>query len=384
MLTSSAAWEQMRRAVPSTATWSYFDHAAVSPLPAPSQAAIQKWLEEATSQGSPAWPGWARRVEEIRQTAARLLGADRSEIAFVPNTTTGISWIAEGWDWQPGDNVVTLENEFPSNAYPWIHLKDRGVEARRVAVPDGRVDLRRVVEACDHRTRLLAVSWVGYASGYRLDLDELAGLAVQRGVKLLVDAIQGLGVFPLDLGRTPIDFLAADGHKWLMGPEGAGILYVRRDNLERIRPTVVGWHSVEHTYDYARIELRWRPDVGRLEGGSQNMAGILGLGASLEWLEKCGWSASDDRLGRRVLEVTTEACDRLGALGATIYSDRSEAHASGIVSFALPQVDPIQARKRCLQEGIVLSCRDGRLRISPHAYAQEMDLARLVNCLSRR
>jgi cysteine desulfurase / selenocysteine lyase len=302
---------------------------------------------------------------------------------MIPNTTTGIGLVAEGWDWQPGDNVVTLENEFPSNAYPWMHLRDRGVEARRVAVPAGRVDLNRLAAACAQRTRMVAVSWVGYASGFRLDLDAVADWAEQQGVKLFVDAIQGLGVFPLDLSRTRIDFLAADGHKWLMGPEGAGILYVRRENLDSLRPVIVGWHSVEHTYDYARIELRWRPDAGRLEGGSHNMAGILGLGASLDWLEHYGWSAGSHRLADRVLEVTGQACERLRELGATLFSDRSAPHASGIVSFSLPDTDPVQVRRRCLETGVVLSCRDGRLRISPHAYANEEDLDRLLAALRR-
>ena len=384
MLVSSSNWEQMRREVPAAEKWAYFDHAAVSPLPEPCHRAILQWLEQATSNGSPSWPQWSQGIQRVRGTAARLLGADVEEIAFVPNTTTGISLVAEGWAWQVGDNVVTLENEFPSNAYPWIHLQDRGVEARRVKVEQGRVDLARLSEACDSRTRLIAVSWIGYASGFRLDLDAVVALAERHRARVFVDAIQGMGVFPLDLEKTRIDFLAADGHKWLMGPEGAGILYVRRENLDLLRPVVVGWNSVERRFDYAHIELAWRGDAGRLEGGSHNMAGILGLGASLEWLSRHGWSAGGDEMARRILDVTDETCRRLEELGATIHSDRSAAHSSGIVSFTLPDTDPQDVRKKGLEQGIVLSCRDGRLRISPHAYASEEDLGRLFECLGRR
>jgi cysteine desulfurase / selenocysteine lyase len=374
-------WARMRSEVPSSRTWAYFDHAAVSPLPAPTYEAIREWLEQATHQGSPSWPEWNKKVQRTRQSAARLLGADAEEIAFVPNTTTGISLVAEGWKWEAGDNVVTLANEFPSNAYPWLHLESRGVEVRRVPVEGGRVDLQRLAEACDQRTRIVAVSWVGYGTGYRLDLDQVVDLAHRHQARLFVDAIQGLGVFPLDLSTTHIDFLAADGHKWLMGPEGAGIFYVRRENLELLRPMIAGWQSVSHPFDYARIELRWRGDAGRFEGGSHNMAGILGLGASLDWLEQYGWSARSHRLAERLLELTAAACQRIECLGGVIHSDRSPQHASGIVSFSIPDTDPVAIRKKCLAAAIVLSCRDGRLRISPHAYANADDLNRLVECL---
>lgn len=381
MSESTFDWARMRSEVPSSSTWSYFDHAAVSPLPAPTHDAIRGWLEQATQQGSPAWPEWNKRVQRTRQSAARLLGADVGEIALVPNTTTGISFVAEGWPWQAGDNVVTLANEFPSNAYPWLHLESRGVEVRRVPVEGGRVDSGKLAEACDHETRIVSVSWVGYGTGYRLDLDQIAELAHQHQARLFVDAIQGLGVFPLDLSSTPVDFLAADGHKWLMGPEGAGILYVRRENLDRLRPMVAGWQSVAHPFDYSRIELRWREDAGRFEGGSHNMGGLLGLGASLEWLERYGWSATSHHLADRVLELTALARERIEELGGILHGDHSPQHASGIVSFSIPDADPIAIRKRCFEANIVLSCREGRLRISPHAYANTDDLDRLADCL---
>ena len=159
-------------------------------------------------------------MEDVRRLGAQLVGADPTEIALVRNTTEGITLVAEGYRWRPGDNVVTLDNEFPSNLYPWMNLAERGVETRRVVTDNGRVDLDRIRDACDARTRIVSVSWVGYASGWRSNLDDLAEVAHRRGALLFVDAIQGLGVFPLDVSQTPLDFLAADGHKWLLGPEG--------------------------------------------------------------------------------------------------------------------------------------------------------------------
>jgi selenocysteine lyase/cysteine desulfurase len=362
--------------MPVAARWAYLDHAAVAPLSEPARAAIVDWAAQAATDGDTVWPRWSARVGEIRGLAARLVGASADEIALVGNTTEGITRVAEGYPWQPGDNVVTLANEFPSNQYPWMNLAARGVETRRVEAPDGWVDLERIAAACDARTRIVAVSWVGYASGWRIDLDAMAEVAHERGALLFVDAIQGLGVFPIDVKRTAIDFLAADGHKWLLGPEGAGILYVRREHLDRLRPIGVGWHSVVQK-DYTHIELAFKPSAERFEGGSANMPGLMGLGASLELLLSYGIEA----IAGRVLAVTTEACRRLEASGARIASDRSAERTSGIVSFEMPGQDPQVVRQRCLGAGVALGCRAGRIRISPHCYNNDDDLDRLVAVL---
>jgi selenocysteine lyase/cysteine desulfurase len=369
-----------RQQMPVTQRWAYFDHAAVAPIPLATQAAVVAWAQEATREGDVVWGRWSKRVEEIRRLAATLVNARPEEIAFVPNTTSGISIVAEGYPWRAGDNLVTLENEFPSNLYPWMNLQARGVETRRVPV-DVRVEWSKLAQACDGRTRLLAISWVGYSTGWRVDLQELVDFARQRSIHVMLDAIQGLGVFPLDVRQTPIDFFAADGHKWLLGPEGAGLLYVRQDLLDMLRPTNVGWHSVAHSGDFTRIELTLRPAAARFEGGSQNMVGVLGLGASLELLASLGLGPQPGPIAQRVLAVTQEACERLQRVGAIIHSQRPEGHGSGIVSFDLPGRDLPALRLACLQAGVVLSCRGGRLRISPHAYCNSDDLERLVEAL---
>ena len=309
---------------------------------------------------------------------ARLLGAPKEEVAHVANTTAGINLVAEGYPWRSGDNVVFPANEFPSNQYPWMNLAARGVVARRVECPDGRIDWDKMAEACDNRTRIIALSWVGYSTGYRVDLDEAVQFAHERGAHLFVDAIQGLGVFPLDVERTPIDFLAADGHKWLLGPEGAGLFYLRREHLDLLRPINLGWHSVAHSSDYTRIELNLRASAARYEGGTWNMPGILGLGGSLELLLEHGASA----IGARILQVTDQICERLTRLGATIASDRNPRHASGIISFTLPGVDPNTVRRQCLDRGVVLNNRAGKIRVSAHAYNDEADAERLIASLT--
>jgi cysteine desulfurase/selenocysteine lyase len=218
---------------------------------------------------------------------------------------------------------------------------------------------------------------VSYSSGWRNDVDRLAEIAHGCGALLFLDAIQALGVFPLDVRRTPVDFLAADGHKWLLGPEGAGIFFTRREHLDRLRPIGIGWDSVVHAHDYGRIELVLKDSAARYEGGSKNTSGMIALQASLRLLARFGARALAARIG----EITDLACRRLAEIGAVIVSDRSVEHRSGIVAFELPGKEPNEVRRRCLEAGVVLSCRAGRLRISPHAYNDPSDVDRLIEAL---
>jgi len=376
--------QKLRAQMPAAQRWAYFDHAAMSPLPRPAADALQSWLSEAVEIGNPIWLDWVKGVESMRATAAEMIGAHADEIALVPNTTMGISLIAEGIDWKPGDNVVTLADEFPSNVYPWLNLANRGVETRRVPTEaSGRLDIERLAEACDERTRIVTVSWVGFATGYRHDVKRIARIAHERGALMFVDGIQGIGVFPFDVNEMNIDFLAADGHKWMLGPEGAGILYIRRENLDRLHPLGVGWHSVSPTQDYTHIELNLRPTAARYEGGSQNNAGMLALGASLRLLTELGI----ENIAASILDITERACERLGEIGAKIVSDRRPDHRggeqrSGIVAFELPGRDPMAVKRHAMRQQVVFGCRAGRLRISPHAYNNEEDIDRLVDALT--
>src|SRR5262245_29210900 len=234
----------LRHQMPVTRSWAFLDHAAVAPLSDPARLAMAAYSADLTENGDVNESRWTRRVEEVRGLLAQLLNADSGEIAFVKNTSEGIDFVAEGFPWKPGDNVVIAEEEYPANVYPWLNLKDRDVETRLVATRERRIWIDDIRSRIDARTRLVSLSFVEFASGFRNDLDAVGTLCRERGVFFLVDAIQGLGVLPLDVRRTPIDFLAADGHKWLLGPEGAGLFFIRKELIDLVRPVAVGWHSV--------------------------------------------------------------------------------------------------------------------------------------------
>ena len=239
------AWEDFRRHMPVTRRWAYLDHAAVAPLSGAAQQTLARLSEDAALNGGVFYAAWMKQKQALRQSAVELIHADLDEITLIGSTTAGINLVAEGFPWRPGDNVVTRADEFPSNIYPWLRLEDIGVETRRIPTEGGKLDLNRLEDACDRRTRIVTISWVTYLHGWRHDLDRLAEIAHRVGALLFVDAIQALGVFPLDVKKTPIDFLAADGHKWMLGAEGAGIFFLRREHLRLLRPLNVGWNSVK-------------------------------------------------------------------------------------------------------------------------------------------
>jgi selenocysteine lyase/cysteine desulfurase len=357
-------WSGLRSHFPVTAHWAFLDHAAVAPPPAACADAIAEWAHDKAIHGISSYSPWAQRVENTRLRAGQLLNTDPLDVCFVGSTTHGIGIVAEGYPWQPGDNVVTAAEEYPSNLYPWMNLRNRGVEVRMVASRGSRLNVTDFRDAMDARTRVLAVSSVEFASGFRNDLAALGELCRQRGVFFFVDAIQSLGVYPLDVQQVPVDGLAADSHKWLLGPEGAGIAYIRREWVDRLHATGVGWNSVVNAHDFSTIDFRLKPHAGRWEGGTVNVGGIAGMGESLKLLLDIGIQ----NVRARVRELTGYLCDRARSAGAEVFSSREDGEESGIVSLLTPNRDPKELLKRAKAVGVIVNLRGGRLRVSPHVY----------------
>lgn len=364
---------------PVTERWAYLNHAGVAPLPTPTVEAMHDYARGAAAEGSLSGEARTERAGEVRAAAAQLMGVPVSDVAFVKNTTEGLGFVANGLAWKPGERVVIPDLEFPSTLYPWLALRDLGVVVDVVpTVGQGRclpVEAFAETIARGPPPKVVATSWVQFGRGWRTDLAALAEVGHDAGALVCADVIQGLGVVPAQLQAWGVDFAMADAHKWLVGPEGLGVLYVSAACLDLLRPLEPGWNSVAHREQWDNLELEWDTTARRLEGGSHNFAGIYALGASLELLAAAGVEA----VWRHVDQLCQRACQGLAAeAGAAILCDRSPAGRSGIVTFGLDGWEPPEVNRHLLEQGIVCSPRGGGVRVSPHAYNTFEEIDRLV------
>lgn len=359
---------------PITRGWTFFNHAGVAPISARAAAAIEQFAREARDDAY-LTGRWYHQLELVRKDAARFLKALPEEIAFVKNTSEGIAFVANGLAWKPGDEIISTAVEYPSNVYPWMDVARRcGVTHRMLPETAGRIDKETIFDAVTPRTRLIALSHVEYASGFRHDLGAIGAFCRARGILLCVDGIQACGVVPVDVGEMKIDFLSADGHKWLLGPEGAGIFYCRSELLSSLRPEI-GWMNVINASDYGHYDFTLRHDARRFECGSHNIPGVLALGASLKLLMRVGM----DTVAERVLILTDQLCAGLKKKGYEIISSRRPGETSGIVSFKSGghrHEDIVRALER---KKLIIVEREGRLRASPHFYQSQSDIIRLLS-----
>lgn len=370
-----------RREFPVVAERVYLAHAAVCPLPARVVAALERYLEQ-VGQGGQFEYLHAKAEAGAREIAAEFLGASPDEIAFVSSTSAGLSLVAAGLDWQPGDNVVIPDKDFPSNIFPWLDLRRRGVEVRPLpGRGDGLVTPEDVGATVDGKTRLVALSSVHFATGARMDVDAIGRYLQSRGILFCVDAIQSFGVLPLSARH--VDFLTADAHKWMLGPQGIGILYVRRSCFDRLHPALIGWKSVASSKDFSKLEIDFPATARRYEPGSLNALGLTGLHAALSILRQVGIPAIADRL--RALRGYL--VPRLTQKGYRVLGPASPEGPSGITSFCCASdADAVALHRRLDERRIVVSLRDDPtgakcLRVAPHLYTTEAELDALIEHL---
>jgi selenocysteine lyase/cysteine desulfurase len=366
-----------RREFPVTEHKIFLAHAAVCPLPACVVRTVSDYVEKAGRAGQ--FEYLHRQMETgARTLTAQMLDATPEEIAFVSSTSAGVSQIAEGLDWRPGDRVVIAEGDFPSNVYPWLNLQRRGVEVRMIPRrATGAFTWDEVAEQLDERTRLVSLSSIHYGTGAPLDVDGIGQQLRARGILFCLDAIQSLGAVPCSARH--VDFLTADAHKWLLGPQGIGVLFVRREHLDRLHPVLTGWKSVQASKDFTTIRLDLADSARRYEPGSLNVLGIVGLYAALALLNGIGIATIAARL-RHLRSLL------LGGLLARDYHIAGIASPdcpTGITSFRHPVIDVQTIYRRLSDARMVVSLRDDPLgnqhiRVSPHFYNTEAEIAGLL------
>ena len=369
----------LRALFPITERSIYFNHAAISPPPTTSLRAVEDQLRDVHENGSTNFRDWLAVKEEARKLLADLLGARPEQVAFMRNTSDALSTVANGLAWRPGDNIVTFNREFPSNIYPWLRVGDAfGVEVRMCEERNGRIDFADLATLIDHNTRIVAISHVQYASGFRMDLERLGRLGRQHDALFVVDAIQALGVVPTDVEAEFVDVAAGASHKWLLAPEGVGYLYLSDRARERIQPTLVGWVSVPNPDDYLNFEQGWNRGALAWETGTGPTALIHGFKASLELLTRFGVQNASNYLE----ELTDDLCERLKAKRYEVVSSRAPGEKSQIV--CIRHLDGLSAMSLYHQlnaKRIVTSPRLDRLRIAPHFYNTPTEVEEFVRSL---
>jgi cysteine desulfurase / selenocysteine lyase len=362
-----------RNEFPVTKELIYLNHAAVAPLCRRAAEAI-RWLADDSSQfGSLHYDKWMDSYAGLRKATGRLINASPEEIAIVKNTSEGIATVAIGLDWKAGDRVVAFKEEFPSNYYPWLRLEKRGVTLTWLSIYDPIEKIAAAIPGA----RLLAISFVNYLSGYRVDLEAIGKLCHEHGCFYFVDAIQGMGVFPIDVETAHIDALAADGHKWMLGPEGNGVLYVRRKWLDAIEPVEFGWTNPANYADYSSRDMTLRADAGRYECGTLNTVGCFGQRASVEFLLEVGIEQVRDSVMARAGQLE----QGLRAKGYDVMIERTEATGSGIVSFRHPTIESKMMVAEMKRNKISAAPRQGWVRVSPHFYISSGDIEQVLRVL---
>jgi cysteine desulfurase/selenocysteine lyase len=371
--------EQLRRLFPVTDEYAYLNHAAVSAPPIPVTDAVLSQISDVQKHGVINYKKWIATKDRARRGVAALLKAEPEQVAFMRNTSDGISTIANGLKWREGDNIVTFRCEFPSNIYPWLRIRDNfGVEVRMCDEHGGRIDLDELIELIDGRTRVVALSSVQYGSGFNADLERIGRACRKHDAQFDVDSIQSLGVVPMDVNAQFVDAAAGACHKWLLSPEGIGYLYLSDRARERIEPTLVGWISVADPEDYNNFDQEWKTGALAWETGTGPTSLFYGLDAGLGILQATGIDSIHQYLG----ELTDYLCEMLAIKGYEVISSRNPSEKSQIVSLnPKPGWTAMSLYILLKQNKVIAAPRGERLRISPHFYNNTADIDRLMDAL---
>jgi len=368
--------EQIRQLFPALEKYNYLNSAAVSPMPKTAIEAINSQLWDVATHGSRHYPAWVETKDRARSTIAEMLNVEAEQIAFMRNTSDGFATIANGLEWNETDNIVSFEREFPANFYAWRRVRDKfGVELRMSPEREGRIDLDEFISLIDENTKLVAISAVQFASGFRADLKKIGEAARQVNALFAVDIIQAFGTMPLDLPACYVDIASGASHKWLCSPEGCGILYLSDRARARVEPTLVGWISVGDPWDFLNLEQPYKPNALAWETGTGTSSLFCGLEVSLNLLKDTGI----EKIEKHLEYLTDFLCKSLPTEKYKIVSSRTEGEKSQIVC-----VEPIngftsdEIFEKLEAVNVIVSSRNNKLRIAPHFYNIREDIENLV------
>lgn len=354
----------------------YFNHAAVAPLPKRTSLAVSEFVEECSLYGAKNYPRWQQTENELREMLASLINAPSSEdISLLKSTSEGLSVIAYGLDWSLGDNIVTIAQEFPSNKIVWESLSDvYGVEVRFLDLSKSNDPESDLIALCDEHTRLITVSSVQYSDGFKLDLSQIGDFAYDNEILFCVDAIQSLGALPFDVQACKADFVVADGHKWLLGPEGLALFYTAKPIRNKLKLRQYGWHMVQNRGDFDRTDWSISTSGSRFECGSPNMLGIHALHASLSIINEIGI----ENISRLVINNAKELIEIISNTPSlNLISSTDDRRFSGIVTFKVEGVPNSKIYAELMAKNIICAQRGGGIRFSPHFYnsTEQIELA---------
>jgi selenocysteine lyase/cysteine desulfurase len=358
----------------------YLDHAAVCPLPRPVAEAMRKRIADQEHTGLDNFEGWRNDHLTCRHIGGQLIGCGTEDISIIRSTSEGLSMVAEGLGWKKADQVLVGEEEFAANVAPWLHLARKGVKVVRYPQVDGRVDPEQILRQLTSKTRLVTVSWVAFHTGWIAPLAELGRLCREHGCLLVVDAIQGLGVLPMEMRALGIDAVVADGHKWLLGPEGAGLMATTPELRGQLQPVLSGWRNVHRQPgDFFLDRLAFVEDGRRFEPGASNGIGIAGLAAGLDIIASVGRETIQSRVETLARMLTRI----LIAHGWDVFSPGSGQPVAGIVAARPRGATAREAHRRLSERRVVCSVRQGLLRFSPHFYVTRGELEALDRILEK-
>lgn len=372
-MTRPSTLQSFRDEFPVADRFVFLNHAGVGPTSTRVVKAVHQFMDSLAHLGRPSFDAWEDLASECRARFARLVGAEPEEVAFVRNTSHGLSLLASGLDWQPGDRVaVATPLEYPSNVYPWMDLARRGIVALDPVETDrGAVTVETAARALRPDTRVLAASSAQYATGAVADLDGLGALCRKRGVLFCVDGIQTVGALPTDVKKSGVHFLSADSHKWMLGMMGIGAVFVDRSLVEHVHPPLLGWRSTTDAFDFDRIHFELRDTAGRYEEGSLSYPLIAGFSAALALLEEAGIEA----IAAHVAALVDDLAVRLESLGCT--TEPAPEHRRHILVFRHPRAEPERLLEGLADRGVIASLRRGGVRLSPHFYNTPEEMERV-------